>query len=31
MQTFCGITTDGMLDYLAAIYKLGGQRERASD
>jgi DtxR family Mn-dependent transcriptional regulator len=23
MQTFCGITTDGMLDYLAAIYKLG--------
>ncbi len=26
MQTFCGITTDGMLDYLAAIYKLGGQR-----
>lgn len=31
MQTFCGITTDGMLDYLATIYKLGGQRERASD
>jgi DtxR family Mn-dependent transcriptional regulator len=23
MQTFCGITTDGMLDYLAAVYKLG--------
>jgi DtxR family Mn-dependent transcriptional regulator len=23
MKTFCGITTDGMLDYLAAIYKLG--------
>lgn len=23
MQTFCGITTDGMLDYLAAIYTLG--------
>ena len=23
MQTFCGITTDGMLDYLAAIYRLG--------
>lgn len=23
MQTFCGITTDGMLDYLAAIYSLG--------
>ena len=25
MQTFCGITTDGMLDYLAAIYKLSDQ------
>lgn len=23
MQTFCGLTTDGMLDYLAAIYRLG--------
>lgn len=23
MQTLCGITTDGMLDYLAAIYTLG--------
>jgi DtxR family Mn-dependent transcriptional regulator len=23
MQTFCGLTTDGMLEYLAAIYKLG--------
>ncbi|MCB0189721.1 MAG: MarR family transcriptional regulator, partial [Caldilineaceae bacterium] len=22
MQTFCGITTDGMLDYLATIQKL---------
>jgi len=22
MQTFCGITTDGMLDYLAAVFKL---------
>ncbi len=22
MRTFCGLTTDGMLDYLAAIYKL---------
>ena len=22
MKTFCGITTDGMLDYLAAIYRL---------
>jgi DtxR family transcriptional regulator, Mn-dependent transcriptional regulator len=28
MQTFCGITTDGMLDYLAAIYKLSGPGER---
>ncbi|HHY55010.1 MAG TPA: metal-dependent transcriptional regulator [Chloroflexi bacterium] len=31
MQTFCGITTDGMLDYLAAIYKLGGQRTRTAN
>lgn len=23
MQTFCGLTTDGMLEYLAAIHKLG--------
>jgi DtxR family transcriptional regulator, Mn-dependent transcriptional regulator len=23
MQTFCGLTTDGMLEYLAAIYKIG--------
>ena len=23
MQTFCGLTTDGMYDYLAAIYRLG--------
>jgi DtxR family transcriptional regulator, Mn-dependent transcriptional regulator len=23
MQTFCGLTTDGMLDYLATLYKLG--------
>lgn len=30
MQTFCGITTDGMLDYLAAIYKLGGHPERST-
>lgn len=28
MQTFCGITTDGMLDYLAAIYKLGSSGSR---
>jgi len=26
MRTFCGITTDGMLDYLAAIYTLGEDR-----
>jgi DtxR family Mn-dependent transcriptional regulator len=31
MQTFCGITTDGMLDYLAAIYKLGETQARGSD
>jgi DtxR family Mn-dependent transcriptional regulator len=31
MQTFCGITTDGMLDYLAAIYKLGEVQARSSD
>ncbi len=30
MQTFCGITTDGMLDYLAAIYKLGNRGERVT-
>jgi DtxR family transcriptional regulator, Mn-dependent transcriptional regulator len=31
MQTFCGITTDGMLDYLATIYKLGANLDRATD
>ncbi len=31
MQTFCGITTDGMLDYLAAIYLLGETQLRSSD
>ncbi|MFZ4848038.1 MAG: metal-dependent transcriptional regulator [Caldilinea sp.] len=31
MQTFCGITTDGMLDYLATIYKLGAWRQRPAD
>jgi DtxR family Mn-dependent transcriptional regulator len=31
MQTFCGITTDGMLDYLAAIYKLGANQGKAID
>lgn len=30
MQTFCGLTTDGMLDYLAAIYKLDKQYERVT-
>ncbi|MBX3052798.1 MAG: metal-dependent transcriptional regulator [Caldilineaceae bacterium] len=30
MQTFCGLTTDGMLDYLAAIYKLDKQPDRVT-
>jgi DtxR family Mn-dependent transcriptional regulator len=30
MQTFCGLTTDGMLDYLAAIYKLGRNNEKVT-
>ena len=30
MQTFCGLTTDGMLDYLAAIYKLGSGGDRVT-
>lgn len=30
MQTFCGLTTDGMLDYLAAIYKLGTNSDRVT-
>lgn len=30
MQTFCGITTDGMLDYLAAIYHLAQENERVT-
>ncbi|RLT45019.1 MAG: metal-dependent transcriptional regulator [Chloroflexi bacterium] len=30
MQTFCGLTTDGMLDYLAAIYKLDKKHERVT-
>lgn len=30
MQTFCGLTTDGMLDYLAAIYKLAQANERVT-
>ncbi len=28
MRTFCGLTTDGMLDYLAAIYRLSGQHPK---
>lgn len=28
MRTFCGLTTDGMLDYLAAIYRLNDQHEK---
>lgn len=31
MQTFCGITTDGMLDYLAAIYRLSEAQSRSSE
>lgn len=30
MQTFCGLTTDGMLEYLAAIYKLSAKQERVT-
>ncbi len=30
MQTFCGLTTDGMLDYLAAIYKLSQYGDRVT-
>jgi DtxR family Mn-dependent transcriptional regulator len=30
MQTFCGLTTDGMLEYLAAIYKLAGKQGRVT-
>lgn len=30
MQTFCGITTDGMLDYLAAIQKLSSQSDKVT-
>jgi DtxR family transcriptional regulator, Mn-dependent transcriptional regulator len=30
MQTFCGLTTDGMLDYLAAIYKLAEANDRVT-
>jgi DtxR family Mn-dependent transcriptional regulator len=30
MQTFCGLTTDGMLDYLAAIYKLGTRSDKVT-
>lgn len=30
MQTFCGLTTDGMLDYLAAIYKIGKTNGRVT-
>ncbi len=28
MQTFCGITTDGMLDYLATIQKMSGYGDK---
>lgn len=30
MQTFCGITTDGMLDYLAAIQKLSNRDDKVT-
>lgn len=30
MQTFCGLTTDGMFDYLAAIYKLGERGDKVT-
>ena len=30
MQTFCGLTTDGMLDYLASIYKLMQANDRVT-
>jgi len=30
METFCGITTDGMLDYLTAIYKLSNDLQFGS-
>ncbi len=30
MRTFCGLTTDGMYDYLAAIYKLSGDSEKVT-
>jgi len=30
MRTFCNIITDGMLDYLVAIYELGETRDRIS-
>lgn len=31
MQTFCGITTDGMLEYLAALYKLAAKNDRVTN
>jgi len=30
MQTFCGLTTDGMLEYLAAIYTLAQAQDRVT-
>ncbi len=30
MQTFCGLTTDGMLEYLATIYKLDQKHDRVT-
>lgn len=30
MQTFCGLTTDGMLEYLATVYKLDQRHDRVT-
>lgn len=30
MPTFCGLMTDGMLDYLAEIWRLNGEREKVT-
>ena len=29
MRTFCGMTTDGMLDYLAAIFRIGHPKDQS--
>ncbi len=30
MRTFCGLTTDGMLDYLAAIFHLAQNTDKVT-